>query len=65
MKILLIEDEIELQKCIQHYLEQDGYIVEIAENFSWNCGRNFVNVIPNKLLLCWQTRIVFTIFFIH
>ena len=33
MKILLIEDEIELQKCIQHYLEQDGYIVEIAENF--------------------------------
>ena len=33
MKILLIEDEIELQKCIQDYLEQDGYIVETAENF--------------------------------
>ena len=33
MKILLIEDEIELQKCIQHYLEQDGYIVETAGNF--------------------------------
>ena len=33
MKILLIEDEIELQKCIQDYLEQDGYIVEIAGNF--------------------------------
>ncbi len=34
MKILLIEDEPELQKSIKQYLELEGYIVEVASDFS-------------------------------
>lgn len=34
MKILLIEDEPELRKSIQHYLEMEGNVVEIAADFS-------------------------------
>jgi DNA-binding response OmpR family regulator len=34
MKILLIEDEIELRNSIRHYLELEGNVVEIAANFS-------------------------------
>jgi DNA-binding response OmpR family regulator len=34
MKILLIEDEIELRNSIQQFLELDGYLVEVAANFS-------------------------------
>jgi DNA-binding response OmpR family regulator len=33
MKILLIEDEIELRKSIRHYLELEGNLVEIAIDF--------------------------------
>lgn len=33
MKILLIEDEQELRKSIKLYLEQEGYVVESAEDF--------------------------------
>ena len=34
MKILLIEDELELQKSIEQYLEMEGNIVEISPDFS-------------------------------
>ena len=34
MKILLIEDEPELQKSIEQYLEMEGNIVEISPDFS-------------------------------
>ena len=34
MKILLIEDEIELRNSIQQYLEKEGNIIEIVTNFS-------------------------------
>lgn len=34
MKILLIEDELELRNSIQHYLEMGGNVVEIAVDFS-------------------------------
>ncbi len=34
MKILLIEDEIELRDSILHYLEKEGNIVEIVSDFS-------------------------------
>lgn len=34
MKILLIEDELELRKTIRHYLELEGYVVEIAADFA-------------------------------
>lgn len=34
MKILLVEDEIELRNSIRHYLELTGNVVEIAQNFS-------------------------------
>lgn len=34
MKILLIEDEFELQKSIQQYFEMEGNIVEIALNYN-------------------------------
>ena len=33
MKILLIEDEPELRKSIKHFLHQEGYIVESANDF--------------------------------
>ena len=33
MKILLIEDEIELQKSIQQYLEMEGNVVEMAADY--------------------------------
>jgi len=33
MKLLLIEDEIELRKSIRHYLELEGNLVEIAIDF--------------------------------
>ena len=33
MKILLIEDEMELQMSIKHYLEPEGNIVEIASDY--------------------------------
>jgi DNA-binding response OmpR family regulator len=33
MKILLVEDEIEMQKSISHYLGLEKYIVEIANDF--------------------------------
>ena len=33
MKILLIEDELELQKSIQQYLEMEGNVVEVASDF--------------------------------
>ena len=33
MKILLVEDEPELRKSIKHYLYQEGYVVESAEDF--------------------------------
>lgn len=33
MKILLIEDELELRKSIRHYLEMEKYVVEIAADF--------------------------------
>ena len=33
MKILLIEDEIELQKSIQQYLEMEGNVVEMANDY--------------------------------
>jgi DNA-binding response OmpR family regulator len=33
MKILLVEDEIEMQKSIQNYLSLEKYIVEIANDF--------------------------------
>jgi len=33
MKILIAEDEIELQKSIVTYLEKDGNICEVASNF--------------------------------
>ena len=33
MKILLIEDEPELQKSIRHYLELEGNVVEVAADF--------------------------------
>ena len=33
MKILLIEDELELRKSIQHYLEMEKYVVEVAADF--------------------------------
>jgi DNA-binding response OmpR family regulator len=33
MKILLIEDEHELRKSIKHFLHQEGYIVESANDF--------------------------------
>lgn len=34
MKILLIEDELELRKTIRHYLELEGNVVEIAADFA-------------------------------
>jgi len=34
MKILLIEDEPELRKSIKHFLHQEGYIVESANDFN-------------------------------
>lgn len=34
MKILLIEEELELQKSIEQYLEMEGNIVEISPDFS-------------------------------
>ncbi len=34
MKILLIEDELELRKSIRHYLELEGNVVEIAIDFA-------------------------------
>jgi len=34
MKILLIEDELELQKSIKQYLEMEGNVVEIASDYS-------------------------------
>lgn len=34
MKILLIEDELELRSSISHYLEMEGNVVEFAANFS-------------------------------
>jgi len=33
MKILLIEDEVELRKSIKQYLHQEGYLVESAADF--------------------------------
>lgn len=33
MKILLIEDELELQKSIQQYLGMEGHVVELASDF--------------------------------
>ncbi len=33
MKILLIEDEIELQKSMQQYLEMEGNVIEVASDF--------------------------------
>ena len=33
MKILLIEDEADLQKSIQTYLKQEDYLIEVADNF--------------------------------
>lgn len=33
MKILLIEDEPELRKSIKHFLHQEGYVVESANDF--------------------------------
>ncbi|MDA6070835.1 response regulator transcription factor [Flavobacterium sp. AC] len=33
MKILLIEDELELQKSIQQYFEMEGHIVEVASDY--------------------------------
>lgn len=33
MKILLIEDELELRKSIRHYLELEKYVVEVAADF--------------------------------
>lgn len=34
MKILLIEDEMELRKSIRHFLELEGNVVEVAADFS-------------------------------
>lgn len=34
MKILLIEDEPELRKSIKQYLHQEGYLVELASDFT-------------------------------
>ena len=34
MKILLIEDELELQKSIKQYLEMEGNVIEVASDFS-------------------------------
>ena len=34
MKILLIEDEIELRNSIQQYLEREGNVIEIVSDFS-------------------------------
>ena len=33
MKILLIEDEIELRKSISQYLQQEGYLIETVGDF--------------------------------
>lgn len=33
MKILLIEDQVDLQKAIRVYLESEGYVVEVASDF--------------------------------
>ena len=33
MKILIVEDEIELRVVISNYLSKEGYICEVAENF--------------------------------
>lgn len=33
MKILLIEDEPELRRSIKHYLHQEGYLIESADDF--------------------------------
>lgn len=34
MKVLLIEDEPELRKSIKHFLHQEGYVVESANDFT-------------------------------
>lgn len=34
MKILLIEDEPELQKSIKQYFEMEGNVVELASNYT-------------------------------
>lgn len=34
MKILLIEDEPELRRSIKQYLQQEGYLIESADNFT-------------------------------
>ena len=33
MKILLIEDELELQKSIQQFFEMEGNVVEVASDY--------------------------------
>ncbi|MGJ1432485.1 response regulator transcription factor [Sphingobacterium spiritivorum] len=34
MKILIVEDELELQKSVQEFLEAEQYVVEVASDFS-------------------------------
>ena len=34
MKILVIEDEPEMKELIKQFLEEENYVVEVADNFS-------------------------------
>lgn len=42
MKILIIEDEAELRNAIRHFLELEGYLVEVAPDFSKGMDKAFI-----------------------